>query len=117
VPAAAKQAYQNLGLPALLGVLAKLFGPDPFIPIDVYAKTKWPPNTPSTPPVWWVKIPSPGGRRRRESGEGMLDGSLQMAEATVEERTLPNGTKSAKLARLDSGGRYTLYVAFVVEAE
>lgn len=113
VPAQAKEAYDNLGLPGLIGWLAKAWGPEPFIPQKAYAKTKWPPDTPATPPDWVAKIPEPGGSRRTHSGAETHDGSVTMNEATVEPAAA--GGSDLVLVVVTDGGQYYVYLRYKVE--
>ena len=117
VPPQAKQAYDNLGLPGLIGLLAKLFGPDPFVPKKAYAITKWPPSATPADPEWLGKIPNPGGPRRTHTGADTHDGSGTLEEATLQASASPQGATDQVLAVDSDGGQYYLYLRYRVEKD
>lgn len=114
LPPEAKQAYDNLGLPFIIGFLAKAFGPEPFIPVEAYARTRWP--DPTAAPKWEGKIPAVGGERRTHIGAETHDGNVTMDEASWEVPIAPvaGQAKPALIAKAD-GGKYYVYLRYVVE--
>ena len=108
-----KQAYDNLGLPGLIGWFAKAFGPEVFLPVHTYAKTKWPPD--EEEPKWKAKIPTPGGTIGRYEGENEHIGNINVLEAEVDEITDSSGRTAYTLVADTDGGRYRLDLKYRME--
>jgi hypothetical protein len=115
IPAAAKDAYTNLGLPALVGTLAKAFGPEPFMPIDIRARISWPRNAPNAPPKWTAMIPFPGGKRGPHIGEDKHEGSVTFLEAELKEVPNGNGEDIYTLVAQGDEGKYYAYFALIMQ--
>ena len=114
LPPEAREAYDNLGLPFLIGFLAKAFGPEPFIPVPAYARTRWPDI--ALPPKWDGKIPEIGGQRRSHLGSDTHDGNVTLDEAVWEDPIDPSvGSAGPVLVAKTDGGKYYIYLRFVVE--
>jgi len=115
IPPQAESAYRNLGLPGLIGTLAKAFGPDPFLPVQALAKISWPASTPAEPPKWTAMIPMPGGKMKSHSGEDKHMGSITLVEAELDAVTVPGGAEVQKLVGLLNKGEYYVYLTFLMQ--
>ena len=114
IPPNLKEAYDNYGLPGLIGVLAKAFGPEAFVPIAVRCRTKLQPDSSTALPVWRGRIPDPGGDLTSGRGSGDFEGTITLYEGETEEVELPNGTEVYSLTADLDEGKYEVLLKFEI---
>ena len=114
IPKDAKDAFENYGIPGLIGVLAGAWGPEAFVPKVIRVRTKLKPNAPQDRPEWRCEIVHPTATMVRKIGTDVVKGDFTLREGELVETDI-DGNDVPNFAEDLDQAEYQIYVQVSVK--